>query len=59
MRKTIREEITEDVSSSTALHLLIINKNLEKLLKDRADIFHLVTAKFLYIVKIVNNVMDT
>ena len=51
MRKTIREEITEDVSSPTALHLLIINKNVEKLLKDRADIFHLVTAKFLYIVK--------
>ena len=41
--KTFREKTTKDVASDAARHLLMINNNAEKLLKERAEIFHSVT----------------
>ena len=44
---------TEDVASPDARHLLMINDNAERLLKEKSETFHLVTVKLLYMIKIV------
>ena len=44
------EEITEDVSPTAAWNLLMINENSEKLLKEKSEKFHSVTANLLYII---------
>ena len=50
-KETFGEEVPEDTASPAARHLLMINKNAEKLLKDESETFHPVTAKFIFILK--------
>ena len=49
--RTFGEDIKQDVSIPVAQYILAIKNNAEKLLKGKADIFHLVTTKLLYIMK--------
>ena len=58
LRETFVEEITEDVALPAAQHLLTMNKNAEKPLKGKDEIFYLVTAKFLYIMKRVRSDLE-
>ena len=45
------EVVSETVSLSWAQNLLTVNEEFEKLTEDTRDIFHSVTAKFLYLEK--------
>ena len=51
--ETFVEEITEDIASHTVRRLFMIKDNVEILLKDEDEIFHLVTSKLIYSINIV------